>query len=104
MRYLGEIIMNCQTVSIYVSILYLWKGNTSFYAKLEILLSSGPIITFADSCLKLQILARQQAQREEELSQSHRHILALQVSMFTIIFLSLLTKNLTWDVLFIGRN
>ena len=31
-------------------------------------------------CLHFQLLARQQAQREEELAQSQRHILALQVS------------------------
>lgn len=30
--------------------------------------------------MTLQVLARQQAQREEELAQSQRHILALQVS------------------------
>jgi len=35
---------------------------------------------------KFQLLARQQAQREEELAQSQRHILALQVS-FQVLWL-----------------
>ncbi|KAK6922513.1 GRIP domain, partial [Dillenia turbinata] len=36
--------------------------------------------------LKPRILARQQAQRDEELAQSQRHILALQVIHFVIVF------------------
>lgn len=35
--------------------------------------------------IEFQILARQQAQREEELAQSQRHILALQVSSTGIV-------------------
>lgn len=35
----------------------------------------------------IQILARQQAQREEELAQSQRHILALQVRFSGFIYL-----------------
>ena len=46
---------------------------------------------------KLQILARQQAQREEELAQSQRHIFALQVSFVHHIFYQFIYTNFNFS-------
>ena len=42
-------------------------------------LHASRILVDDDFSFEIQLLARQQAQREEELAQSQRHILALQV-------------------------
>jgi hypothetical protein len=51
--------------------------------------------------VQFQILARQQAQREEELAQSQRHILALQVCLdFFRIFISNCPHPLSYVIVY----
>ena len=54
-------------------------ANLHLWINLFHALHASRILVDDDFSFEIQLLARQQAQREEELAQSQRHILALQL-------------------------